>query len=130
MLMGTLAALGIIALGYFSNGFAAAVERELELIDFSEFLLGILLSFLPFLDHCASTLLIRQSLQKSMASFAVIGTVLPTFIVGYGCNYLTFLFQMPAPIIFLLLALISPTDPIAVMGILKEANLSKTIETI
>jgi CPA1 family monovalent cation:H+ antiporter len=41
------------------------------------------------------------------------------------------LFDKPVPIVFCLLlgALISPTDPIAVMGILKKANLSKTVET-
>jgi CPA1 family monovalent cation:H+ antiporter len=57
--------------------------------------------------------------------------VLSTFIVGFALFYLMQLFHHPIPFIYCLLfgALISPTDPIAVMGILKQANLSKTVET-
>jgi monovalent cation:H+ antiporter, CPA1 family len=131
MLMGTVAALGVVALGHFSSGFAAVVEKELKLIDFSEFLLGILLSFLLFAGSLHVSLDDLKKSAKSIASFAVIGTVVSTFIVGYGFQYLMLLFDKPVPIVFCLLlgALISPTDPIAVMGILKTANLSKTVET-
>ena len=131
MLMGTVAALGVIALGHFSAGFAAVVEKELKLIDFSEFLLGILLSFLLFAGSLHVSLDDLKKSAKSIASFAVIGTVVSTFIVGYGFHYLMLLFDKPVPIVFCLLlgARISPTDPIAVMGILKKANLSKTVET-
>lgn len=48
ILLGTLSALAVIAAGHFSAGFAGMVKEQLALIDFSEFLLGILLSFLLF----------------------------------------------------------------------------------
>jgi CPA1 family monovalent cation:H+ antiporter len=51
--------------------------------------------------------------------------------VGYSLFYLLSAFHQDIPLIYCLLfgALISPTDPIAVMGILKKTNLSKNIET-
>ncbi|CAA7387850.1 hypothetical protein [Chryseobacterium fistulae] len=48
MMMGVLAAAGVIVTGYFSSGFTEMIREKLALIDFSEFLLGILLSFLLF----------------------------------------------------------------------------------
>jgi len=129
--MGVVAALGVIALGNISAGFTKIVEQELELIDFSEFLLGILLSFLLFAGSLHVDLDDLKKSAKSIASFAVIGTVLSTFIVGYGFHFLMLFFGQPIPALYCLLlgALISPTDPIAVMGILKKANLSKVVET-
>ena len=131
MLIGTLAALGVIALGHFSKSFQAVVVKELALIDFSEFLLGILLSFLLFAGSLHVNLGDLKKSARSITSFAVVGTVLSTFLVGYSFQYLMELFDHQIPILYCLLfgALISPTDPIAVMGILKKANLSKTIET-
>ncbi|WP_159467010.1 sodium:proton antiporter [Dyadobacter sp. 3J3] len=131
MLMGTIAALGVIVLGHFSKNFQLIVEKELALIDFSEFLLGILLSFLLFAGSLHVNLEDLKKSAKSITSFAVVGTVLSTFLVGYSFQYLMQLFGQEIPILYCLLfgALISPTDPIAVMGILKKANLSKKVET-
>jgi len=131
MLMGIVVALAVIGLGQVSSDFSAIVVHELELIDFSEFILGILLSFLLFAGSLHMNLGDLEKSAKTITSFAVIGTILSTFIVGFGFHYLTMLFEIPIPIIFCLLlgALIAPTDPIAVMGILTKANLSKTIET-
>ncbi|GLU55353.1 Na(+)/H(+) antiporter NhaP [Dyadobacter frigoris] len=131
MLMGCVAALGVIALGHISQSFTQIVQEKLELIDFSEFLLGILLSFLLFAGSLHVNLNDLKQSAKSITSFAVMGTILSTFIVGYSFYYLMDFFGHPLPLLLCLLlgALISPTDPIAVMGILKKANLSKKIET-
>lgn len=131
MLMGSVVALAVIALGNTSSRFSAVVVEELALIDFSEFILGILLSFLLFAGSLHMHLPDLRKSAKTITSFAIIGTVLSTFIVGYGFHYLTMLFDIPIPIVFCLLlgALIAPTDPIAVMGILTKAKLSKTVET-
>ncbi|OJV15243.1 MAG: sodium:proton antiporter [Dyadobacter sp. 50-39] len=131
MLLGALAALTVICIGYISGSFTALIEKELSLIDFSDFLLGILLSFLLFAGalHVNLSDLLRAS--KSIASFAVMGTLISTVLVGYGFYFIMDLLDKPVPIIYCLLlgALISPTDPIAVMGILKQAGLSKAMET-
>ncbi|WP_031529206.1 cation:proton antiporter [Dyadobacter crusticola] len=131
MLMGSVVALVVISLGQVSSRFSAVVFRELALIDFSEFILGILLSFLLFAGSLHMHLPDLRESAKTVTSFAVIGTILSTFMVGYGFHFLTILFEVDIPLVFCLLlgALIAPTDPIAVMGILTKAKLSKTVET-
>jgi len=82
MMMGTLVAVTVVLADYFSPGFAAEIKEKLSLIDFSEFLLGILLSFLLF----AGSLRVRtpdlKKAAKSIGSFATVGTLLSTFIIG------------------------------------------------
>src|SRR5215217_3151561 len=131
MMMGMVTALVAISVGYFSSDFTLFVREKLALIDFSEFLLGILLSFLLFAGSLHVNIDDLKKSARSITVFATAGTVLSTFIVGYALFFLLQLFHEPIPIIYCLLfgALISPTDPIAVMGILKKANLSKTVET-
>ncbi|PWJ56694.1 CPA1 family monovalent cation:H+ antiporter [Dyadobacter jejuensis] len=131
MLMGTIVSLLVIVEGYFWKGATLLVREALELIDFSEFLLGMLLSFLLFAGSLHVQLDDLQKSAKSILSFATLGTVISTVIVGYSFYYTMPLFGLPVPLIYCMLfgALISPTDPIAVMGILKKAKLSKSIET-
>ncbi|HCN50410.1 MAG TPA: sodium:proton antiporter [Chryseobacterium sp.] len=131
MMMGVFAAAGVIVTGYFSSGFTEMIREKLALIDFSEFLLGILLSFLLFAGSLHVSIPDLKKSAKSIISFATIGTLISTLIVGYSLFYLLSAFHQDIPLIYCLLfgALISPTDPIAVMGILKKTNLSKNIET-
>ncbi|WP_025761387.1 cation:proton antiporter [Dyadobacter tibetensis] len=131
MLMGTIVSLLVIIEGYFWNGFTALVREKLELIDFSEFLLGMLLSFLLFAGSLHVQLADLRSSAKSIISFATLGTVISTVLVGFSFYLFMPLFSLEVPLIYCMLfgALISPTDPIAVMGILKKAKLSKSIET-
>ncbi|SKA32627.1 sodium/proton antiporter, CPA1 family [Chitinophaga eiseniae] len=131
MLMSTVAALGVILVGHFSTGFGDMVRQKLALIDFSEFLLGILLSFLLFAGSLHVQLPDLRKEAKSITVFAVFGTLISTFLVGFLVFLLLRISQQEIPLIYCLLfgALISPTDPIAVMGILKKANLSKSVET-
>lgn len=107
------------------------IREKLALIDFSEFLLGILLSFLLFAGSLHISIPELKKSAKSIISFATIGTLISTLVVGYSLFYLLSAFHQNILLIYCLLfgALISPTDPIAVMGILKKTNLSKNIET-
>lgn len=129
--MGVIAAMGVIIAGYFSKGFTEIITEKLLLIDFSEFLLGILLSFLLFAGSLHISFPDLKASSKSIVSFATLGTLISTAAVGFALFYILPLFGQNIPLIYCLLfgALISPTDPIAVMGILTKANLSKKIET-
>jgi len=100
MLMGTLVALAVIAASYFSPNFAEEIKRELELIDFSEFLLGILLSFLLFAGSLHVQLGDLKKSAKSITSFAIFGTLISTFAVGVALFYLMQVFHHPIPFIF------------------------------
>lgn len=130
MLMGVLVALGIISLSQISTGFASMVRSELALINFSEFLLGILLSFLLFAGSLHVNLDDLKSSARSIIAFATLGTAISTFLIGGALYYVMDFFGHPFSLMVSLLfgALISPTDPIAVMGILKKADLPKTIQ--
>jgi CPA1 family monovalent cation:H+ antiporter len=130
MLMGTVAALAVIVAGSFSPDFSTMVREKLSIINFSEFLLEMLLSFLLFAGSLHVDLEKLKRSGKSIASFALLGTILSTFLVAAGTYFLFGLFRLDVPFLYCLMfgALISPTDPIAVMGILKKANLSEQVE--
>jgi monovalent cation:H+ antiporter, CPA1 family len=131
MLMGTCAAFGVILAGYFSPEFSAKVKEELSFINFPEFLLEMLLSFLLFAGSLHVDLDKLRKSGRSIASFATLGTLLSTFLVAGGVYLLFGRFHLSVPLLDCLMfgALISPTDPIAVMGILKKARLSDQVET-
>jgi CPA1 family monovalent cation:H+ antiporter len=60
-----------------------------------------------------------------------VGIVISTALVGTAAYFLLPLFGFETPYIYCLLfgALISPTDPVAVLGILKKAGVGKSLET-
>jgi CPA1 family monovalent cation:H+ antiporter len=69
-------------------------------------------------------------LKWVIGTLAVIGTILSSLLIG-GLSYVVFaLVGLPLPFLYCLLfgALISPTDPIAVMGVLRQARLPKALE--
>jgi len=106
------------------------VQEMLASIDFDETLLHGMLSFLLFAGalHVNLNDLSRQrGIIFVLATFGVVGA---TFLIG-GLSWIVFgLIGLDIPFIYCLLfgALISPTDPIAVLGILKQANAPKSLE--
>jgi CPA1 family monovalent cation:H+ antiporter len=71
-----------------------------------------------------------QNQKWSILLFSTIGVLLSTFLIG-GAVYLCGMWiGVELPLIYSLIfgALISPTDPIAVIGILKEAKIKESIE--
>jgi len=90
-----------------------------------------MLSFLLFAGalHVNINDLARQKWVITM--LATIGVLLSTLIIGYASFWVLGRFGIELPLIYCLLfgALISPTDPIAVLGILKTAGVPKSLET-
>lgn len=101
-------------------------------IDFSNALMQGMLSFLLFASALHVDLKQLQIYRWPVAVLAVLGTMLSTLAVGYGMWYALPLLGLHLPLIHCLLfgALISPTDPIAVMGILKSAGAPKELELV
>ena len=128
--MGALVSLGLIGFGQLSFDFTQAIKQHLAMLDFPKFILGILLSFLLFAGSLHIKFRELMSFGKSIFLFATLGTLLSTFLIGSGVYYLLTIFDITGSFISCLLfgALISPTDPIAVISILKSANLSKSTE--
>jgi CPA1 family monovalent cation:H+ antiporter len=72
-----------------------------------------------------------KSEKLSIMLFSTISVVLSTVIIGYASFYLLNAFGLEVSLINAMLfgSLISPTDPIAVLSILKSAGVSKSLET-
>ncbi|HSF91206.1 MAG TPA: sodium:proton antiporter [Paracoccaceae bacterium] len=100
--------------------------RDLVLeIDFADTLLQGMLGLLLFAGALHVKLDELRERAVIVAVMATLGVGISTAVAGYGFHYLT-----GAPILVALVfgALISPTDPVAVMGVLREANLRKSLE--
>ena len=97
--------------------------------DFKTLLLDGILSFLLFAGALHVNLAILAKEKKSIFLFATLSVLISTFLVGGLLFLVAQLFNLELPFIHALLfgALISPTDPIAVMAILKEANIAKSL---
>jgi CPA1 family monovalent cation:H+ antiporter len=102
-------------------------ERD---IHFREFLLEIILSFLLFAGAMHINIQELQRQRKAVFVFAIFGTLISTFLVGTLTYYAAHLLSINIPYIYSLLfgALISPTDPIAVLSILKNYSVRKDLQ--
>jgi len=130
ILMGTIIAFILIIAGHLFPRFTQLIKQQLSVIDFSEFLLGILLSFLLFAGSLRLNLAHIKASAKSITVFATIGVLISTFIIGTISFYILHLFSIDVPYINCLLfgSLISPTDPVAVLSILKESKILAKVE--
>ena len=100
-------------------------------IDFSTVLLEILLSFLLFAGALHTNFDQLKVQRWPILAFATFGVLLSTFLIGGVMFFLLPLLGLHIEFIHCLLfgALISPTDPIAVLGILKKVGVPKKLET-
>ena len=107
------------------------VRNFLQQIDFDKTLLQGMLSFLLFAGALHININDLAEKKWSIGALATIGTLLSTFLVGTLTWGVLNWFGVNLSYIYCLLfgALISPTDPIAVLGILKTAGVPKSLET-
>ena len=107
-------------------------ESLLRSIHFSDVLMQGMLSLLLFAGAMHVDLSELKAHRWSVAALALFGTLLSTLLVGYGLWLALPWFGAPLSLLYCLLfgALISPTDPIAVMGILKSAGAPKDLELL
>ncbi|MDJ0824381.1 MAG: sodium:proton antiporter [Rhodobacter sp.] len=128
LVVALLASLGVIGLDYLLPGPAvsAAIRAEVAVWDFSDALLEGMLGLLLFAGalHVKLSDLRRQ--WRLVFLMATIGVALSTAIVGVGFSWLT---GLPLLTALVFGALISPTDPVAVLGVLRSANLRRSLET-
>jgi len=126
----TILSLIILSSKFWANSYFTQVKIFVEAINISKYILEYMLGYLLFAGSLHTEWIDIKKLIKPIAIFAVFGTILSTAIIGIAFYALCIMFHFPINFIYCLLfgALISPTDPIAVLGILTKAKVPKKIE--
>lgn len=112
-------------------GLDESARLLLDSINFDRTLLHGMLSFLLFAGALNVNLQDLAERKYSIASLAIAGTPISVFIVAISSWLLLKLFSVNLSLIYCFLfgAIISPTDPVAVLSILKTAKAPKSLET-
>ena len=131
--MGAIASLVVVAIDRLLPGadFAHDIVRFIAGIDFHTTLMDGMLSFLLFAGALHVDWGELRRGRWPIIVLSTIGVALSTALVGGGFWLLTRLvgFEFPAIWCFVFGALISPTDPVSVMGVLKRADVSPRLES-
>ncbi|PTQ68582.1 cation:proton antiporter [Celeribacter persicus] len=106
--------------------FEEEIRATVQEFDFTDTLLDGMLGLLLFAGALHVKLDDLKDQWLPVILMATLGVALSTAVVGVGFSWLT---GMPLLIALTFGALISPTDPVAVLGVLKDANLPKSLET-
>ena len=121
----------IIAIAQFDDTLLIRERELIRQIDFKAVLLDVMLSFLLFAGALHTNFDQLKVQRGPVLVFATLGVLVSTFLVGIIMYYLLGFIGLDVDFIYCLLfgSLISPTDPIAVLGILKKAGAPKKLET-
>ena len=121
----------LTVVGWVNPSLTSPLTEVVQGIDFSTVLLEVLLSFLLFAGALHTNFDQLKVQQGPILAFATFGVLLSTFLIGGSMFFLLGALGLNINFIHCLLfgALISPTDPIAVLGILKKVGVPKKLET-
>lgn len=111
-------------------GFQPAVRDALDRLDLHEALMKGMLSFLLFAGALHVDLDDLLSRKWAIASMATAGVLISTFLVGFATYGVVGLLDLEIPLVYCLVfgALIAPTDPVAVLGILKTLKVPDSLK--
>ncbi|MGP3427045.1 cation:proton antiporter domain-containing protein, partial [Escherichia coli] len=114
----------ILAVKMLGDETAVFITQVVSGIDFNQLLLKGMLGFLLFAGALEIDLAALKRQRWEITILVLFSTLASTFIVGYLSYYVFALLNFPIPFIYCLLfgALISPTDPIAVLAIIKQMS--------
>ncbi len=108
------------------------LEKYLENSHLDRLIIDVFLGFLLFAGALHTNWGNLRSQIKPIASFALGGVILSTVIIAGLFYFIAGLLGIDISFVYCLIfgALISPTDPIAVLGILKQAGVPKKTESV
>ena len=131
MLIGLIMSLGLLALKPLGLDLTIQASAILGTIDFNQTLMHGMLSYLLFAGALHVNLTDLANQKWLIASLATLGVLVSTAIIGVLLWFILGLLGIDLPFIYCLVfgALISPTDPIAVLAILRTAHAPKSLET-
>jgi len=106
------------------------ITSLLREIDFNKALMEGMLSFLLFAGALHVDFAELASRKWAIATLATVGVLTSTFIIGSALWFILGILGLGIPFIYALVfgALISPTDPVAVLSILKSVIVPKPLE--
>lgn len=130
MLIALVMSLALVGLGSLGLSTPDQAEALLRSINFSEALLQGMLSFLLFAGALHVNLNSLLDMKWTIGALATVGLLISMLLVGTMTWLVLGWLGVGLPFLYCLLfgALISPTDPIAVLGILKTAGAPKSLE--
>lgn len=132
MAMGMCASFLLIALEVAAPQIAVfgQIEGHLRTMDFSYALLHGMLAFLLFAGAIQIDLSLLRERAWTVGAMATLGVIISTILVAGLFWGAAQLFSHPIPFAWALVfgALISPTDPVAVLSVLKQAKVDKSLE--
>lgn len=105
---------------------SSTIRAEVRQWEFSEALLEGMLGLLLFAGALHVKLSDLRAQWRLVFLMATMGVGLSTIVAGAGFSWIA---GMPLMVALVFGALISPTDPVAVLGVLREASLRKSLET-
>jgi CPA1 family monovalent cation:H+ antiporter len=131
MVIALMVSVGLIATDTIFPHTFERITNLIASVDLTEILMGAMLNFLLFAGAIHIHLEDLKEQRMPVVVFSTVSVVISTFVIGFLMYNILSLFGMPIPFIQCLVfgALISPTDPIAVLGILKQAGVPKSLET-
>lgn len=130
MILAMVMSLTIILGGYLYPPLSDSVMEIMKDFDFQDVLLNVMLSFLLFAGALEINLEELKKNKWTILALATAGTIISTVFVGVLMFQVFAALGMPIDFFKCLLfgALISPTDPIAVLALIKKLNVGKTLE--
>ncbi|HEX4047589.1 MAG TPA: sodium:proton antiporter [Elusimicrobiota bacterium] len=131
MALALAASLGIAFMGRFGLTLSDGLLAFIRSIDFNRALMTGMLSFLLFAGALQVNLTELLEQKYLVGSLASVGVLLSAGLIGFAGHFLFRLLGVDLPLVACLLfgALISPTDPVAVLGIVRKAGMRKSLET-
>ncbi|MCC7217560.1 MAG: sodium:proton antiporter [Burkholderiales bacterium] len=122
--------MGITGYGLVNPGGASWARQALASINFSEVVFHGILGLLLFAGSLTLELKTMAREKGTILVLATVGVVISTVVVGYGVYWLTALVGYPLQLVHCMLlgAVVSPTDPVAVIGILRRVGMTPSME--
>src|SRR5688572_4586651 len=130
MLIAMTVSVGLVIVGRSYPHFHERFTSIFASVNFTEVMMGAMLNFLLFAGAIHISMHDLRKQRVPIIIFSTLGVIISTVVVGIFMYYLFVLFNIEVPFIQCLMfgSLISPTDPIAVIGILKKAGIRKSLE--
>lgn len=120
----------VLFINVFRPEWFMVVKQTVQQLDFYAILFNVMLSFLLFAGAYHTDAAKLRIERRSVILFSLVGVTISTFLVGTGLYYVAGWvgYELGYPLCLLFGALISPTDPIAVLGILAKFQLPESVK--